>query len=332
MPPSAYVVRALSAMVVLACVAVPIGLAVRWWPSPVSERFSTPVAQFGDRQLAAFKSFALSADPAGPIILSYHDIAPDDGSDRSPYTVTPELLEEQIAMLSASGFTSVTSEQMSGFLTGERLPPRSVWITFDDGAKGTWQYADRILERYGMSATAFVITADVGTRQPYYLTWEEMRHMRDSGRWEFGGHTDDGHHRIASGPRQGDVGPFLLTREWLDPENRLETIGEWRSRVTADLDRSIDALVDHGFSRPLFFAHPFAAVTEPTNDAAIPGELAALVAARFEASVENDPAATPVSADQVGNRHLLRVAVRGDTSTDVLFEQLQAISAASPAN
>ena len=65
------------------------------------------------------------------------------------------------------------------------------------------------------------------------------------------------------------MGPFLLTREWLDPENRLETIDEWRSRVTADLDRSIDALVDH-FSRPLFFAHPFAAVTEPTNDAAIP--------------------------------------------------------------
>jgi hypothetical protein len=63
-------------MVVLACVAVPIGLTVRWWPSPVSERFSRTVAQFGDRQLAAFNTFAVSADPSGPIILSYHNVAP----------------------------------------------------------------------------------------------------------------------------------------------------------------------------------------------------------------------------------------------------------------
>ena len=128
------------------------------------------------------------------------------------------------------------------------------------------------------------------------------------------------------------MGPFLLTREWLDPENRLETIDEWRSRVTADLDRSIDALVDHGSSRPLFFAHPFAAVTEPTNDAAIPASSPRWSQPDSKQASENDPAATPVSADQVDNRHLLRVAVRGDTSTDVLFERLRAISAASPAN
>ena len=315
---------------VLVCLAVPIGFTVRWWPTPLSERFSTPVAQIDGRQLATFTTFAQSADPSGPIILSYHDVAPSDGTDTSPYTVTPERLEEQLAMLSAAGFTSVTSEQMSGFLKGEPLPARSVFITFDDGTKGIWQYADRILERHGMSATAFVITASIGTNQPYYLTWAEMRRMRDSGRWEFGGHTDAGHRRVASSPRAGDVGPFLLTRQWLDLENRLETIDEWRSRVTADLDRSIDALVDHGFSRPLFFAHPFAAVTRPTNDPALPGELANLVGARFEASVANDPAATPVSAEQVADRHLLRVAVRGDTSTDDLFERLRTISRPLP--
>jgi hypothetical protein len=130
----------------------------------------------------------------------------------------------------------------------------------------------------------------------------------------------------------GEIGPFLLTRQWLDLENRLETLDEWRSRVTDDLDSSIETLVDRGFDRPLFFAHPFAAVTKPTNDPAVPAELAALVAGRFEASVANDPAASPVGADQLRSRHLLRVAVRGDTSTDVLFERLRAITVASPAD
>lgn len=341
-PPTgaARAIRAASAMVVLACVAVPVALAVRWWPSSLSARHSTPAAEFTAAQSAEYAAFAATPPAARPIILSYHDVLPatDDrvdegaeaGADSSIYTVTPEQLEEQMAMLEASGFTAVTSAQMVSYLAGEPLPPRSVYITFDDGAKGIWRYADRILERHGFVATAFVITGSVGTRQPYYLTWAELEAMADNGRWDFGAHTHNGHLRIAEDEGGESLLPFLLVRAWLSEAGRRETLDEWRQRVATDLDANIAAFVEHGFDAPLIFAHPFAAVTEPTNDPAIPIELDRMVEARFAASVANDPAVTAVGPNQAAARHLLRVAVRAETTTDELFQRLRDLSAQSP--
>lgn len=337
---AARAIRGASAMVVVACVALPVMLAVRWWPSSLSDRHSTPAAEFTADQSAEFAAFAATAPASRPIILSYHDVLPagdDDvdegaeaGAESSIYTVTPEQLESQMAMLEAGGFTSVTSAQMAAYLDGEPLPARSVFITFDDGAKGIWQYADRILERHGFHATAFIITGSVGTRQPYYLTWSELEAMRDNGRWDFGAHTDAGHLRLADDADGDTALPFLLTRAWLPEAGRQETLDEWRVRVATDLDANIDAFVDHGFDRPLMFAHPFAAVTEPTDDPAIPIELDRLIEARFAASVANDPAVTTVGPNQIAARHLLRVAVRAATTTDELFQRLRDISAQSP--
>lgn len=333
-------VRGASAIVVMACVALPVMLAVRWWPDSLAPRHSTAAAEFTSDEALAYAAFAATAPASRPIILSYHDVLPasdDDidegaeaGAESSIYTVTPDQLESQMAMLAASGFTSITSAQMAAYLDGEALPPRSVYITFDDGAKGIWQYADRILERHGFHATAFIITGSVGTRQPYYLTWDEMRQMRDNGRWDFGAHTDSGHVRVPDDAEGDNVLPFLLTRAWLPESGRQETLDEWRTRVAADLDANIESLVDHGFDAPLMFAHPFAAVTKPTDDPAIPIELDRMIEARFTASVANDPAATPVGPNQIAARHLLRVAVRSNTTTDELFQKLRNVSSQSP--
>ena len=46
------------------------------------------------------------------------------------------------------------------------MPPHAVMITFDDGAQGVWEYAEPVLKRYNMSATAFIITGFVGTHAP----------------------------------------------------------------------------------------------------------------------------------------------------------------------
>lgn len=324
---SAYTLRAVSAVVVLMALAIPVGAGIRWWPSDVSQRVTTPVAVFSGEQLAAFANFAESSPIAAPLVISYHNIAPE-GSSASPYTVSPEALEQHMAMLEAAGFTSITSQQMADYLGGGAVPARSVLITFDDGAKGIWRYADPVLERHGFHATAFIISGSVGTRQPYYVTWHELRRMRDSGRWDFGGHTDDGHMRVPGIPGS-DPGPFLLTREWLDAEGRLETLDEWRERVAADLDANVDRMVEEGFDRPLLFAHPFAAVTAPTNDPAIPLELDQLVEERFVASVANSFYATTVGPEQVASRHLLRILVRADTTTDDLFQRLRDVSAAT---
>ena len=76
------------------------------------------------------------------------------------------------------------------------MPPHSVMITFDDGAKGVWQYADPVLARYDLHATAFIITGFVGTHAPYYMTWDEIAELHDSGRWDIEAHTHLGHVQV----------------------------------------------------------------------------------------------------------------------------------------
>lgn len=315
-------VRSASALVVLAVLIVPVVLGMRWWPSDVSAQRATPPAELTPEDLAMYLEFASTNEPADePVVISYHDVRPDL-SDAGPYTVTPAQLEEAMSMLKAAGYTSITSEQMAGYLSGEPVPPRSVWITFDDGTKGVWRWADPILERHGFTATSFVITGSVGAQQPYYLTWSELAKMRESGRWDIEAHTHDGHRFVDANSSGTERGPFLVTRQWLPAEAKVESTEEWDARVSADLDTCIQVLDDRGFDPPLFFAHPFAAVDSSTDPTIAP-LLDRLIEDRFVASVANSPDAAAVGQGQIINRHVLRVAVRGDTGTIELFERLR---------
>ena len=168
----------------------------------------------------------------------------------------------------------------------------------------------------------------MGKSPQYYLSWDDLHALHDSGRWDIESHTHAGHVEVAASGAAGDVGAFLLTREWLPLEQRLETIDEWSARVTTDLDQSISRLIDEGFPAPRLFAHPFAAVSIPTNDPTTPALLAAIVGERFVASVANAPNATVLTPDEVGAGHLTRISVRSATTARELFDRL--VSASSP--
>lgn len=320
------VVRSVSALIVVAAVAVPVGAGWRWTRDAPEETRSTPAASLDAADLADYRAFAAGPGAEAPVIISYHDIAPGRAEART-YDVTPTALEEQMAMLKAAGFVSITVDQLVGYMAGEPVPPRSVLITFDDGTKGVRTWADKILERHGFTAVAFVITGSVDT-SPYYLSWRDLRALRDSGRWDVEAHTHAGHVRVAASATPGDVGAFLLTRKWLPLEQRLETIDEWTTRVTTDLDLSITRLTDEGFRPPQLFAHPFAAVSVPTNDPSTPALLAGIVAERFVASVANTPDATALTPEDIAAGHLPRVAVRSATTAHELFGRLAAASVA----
>ena len=83
-------------------------------------------------------------------------------------------------------------------------------ITFDDGATGVWQYADPVLKRLDMHAIAFIITGFVGTHAPYYMTWDQITELHNSGRWDMEAHTHLGHVQVPS-DNNGNEGPFLTT-------------------------------------------------------------------------------------------------------------------------
>ncbi len=127
---------------------------------------------------------------AVPVLL-YHRLRPQSGFDA------------QMRRLHDLGFEAITLDQYIRFVRGKAvgLPPRPVLLTFDDGYPSAWKKADPVLARYGWSAVMYVPTGYVG--HPGFLSWEELRQMRSSGRWQIDEHAGNGHVLItadAAGP------------------------------------------------------------------------------------------------------------------------------------
>jgi peptidoglycan/xylan/chitin deacetylase (PgdA/CDA1 family) len=152
--------------------------------------------------------------PEIPVLL-YHDISDDI---RDEYTVSPSLFSAQMEWLYGSGFRAVSVRDLGRPLR----PGRTVVITFDDGYASFMDYAFPLFREYGFKATINVVGRHVGSfldvngNRPM-LSWDEYRHLMDSGLVEIGCHTHDLHaygHRgvlgVTDGALQADL---LLFRE-----------------------------------------------------------------------------------------------------------------------
>lgn len=318
--------RVLSMLLLSLTVALVLGLFAGPWvhaqqSAQVGHQQLTPVSEVGSADLAVYTALGASPGWAAPVVLTYHDIAPGSSS---PYVVTPEDFEAQLQMLHVAGYQSLTLQEFQDYLSGDYLPStRSVLITFDDGTSGLWTYADRILERYGFRATSFVITGSVGTHQPYYLSWPELRRMQATGRWEFGSHTNDLHHRV-SDPVAGH--PAGLLAPQVDASGELEDGAAYAARVAADLDASVAAMTEHGLPAPRAFAYPFSQAGDGTGtppDETVAGRL---IHERFDlAFVNSSGTASGVSTGPPADGLIHRFELLADDDHRTLFEQVVAI-------
>jgi peptidoglycan/xylan/chitin deacetylase (PgdA/CDA1 family) len=229
------------------------------------------------------------------MVLTFHDVRPNPDGD---YVIAPTDFDADMAALHAARVHTIDAESLVGYVDGkvQRLPPRAALLTFDDGTSGDWIYTDPILAHYGFHAVCFTVTSYVGKRQPYYLTWAELKRMYDTGRWDIESHTHAGHHSVPIGPAgfAGAVGAFMTNREWLPSHHELESEGQWRRRVSSDLETSIAEIEKHGFPRPRLFAFPFSATRTPNNDPAIPAILGRMTKSLFALSMEDDSTPEPV--------------------------------------
>lgn len=257
-----------------------------------------------------------------PVILTYHDIINNPES----YSITPRVFAGQMQLLHDSGYRTLTAAQLLAWLHGGRVPPHSVALTFDDGATGVWEYAAPVLARYGFHGIAFIITGDVGTHQPYYMTWPEIVDLKQSGRWDIESHTSRGHVYIATGPH-GQRGPFLTSLRYLAALHRVETPGEYARRVRTDLAASKRLLVAHGIPSPKLFAYPFSAYQGTPQISRI---LHRIVAADFGGAMLDESGGSPVtSPGDVAAHDLHRIDV---TDGEPLTELVDGIRSATPLN
>lgn len=93
------------------------------------------------------------------LILGYHGIAQDDEHRWHPSLfITPALLQRRLRFLQSAGFNILPFGEAVARLRAERLPERSVAITFDDGYVDFYRIAEPILRAAGVPATLYLTT------------------------------------------------------------------------------------------------------------------------------------------------------------------------------
>nr|WP_231373726.1 polysaccharide deacetylase family protein [Nocardia sp. 348MFTsu5.1] len=222
-------------------------------------------------------------------------------------------------MLHDAGYRTLTGSQYSDYLQGTYTPPeQSVVITFDDGTSGLYKYADTILHDNGFTAVSFLITSSVATKRPYYLTWQQLDRMSNSGRWSFQSHTDGLHYRTDV---DGQELPAMAALE--SPNGVKETGEQFADRMRQDI-AAVDAhFADHGLPTPTLFSYPFSAPSSRISNDAV-AISAQVFADHYVAAFTNHGhpiAPTPVASQQVMPLERLEVT-QGETTREV-FERVR---------
>jgi peptidoglycan/xylan/chitin deacetylase (PgdA/CDA1 family) len=129
-------------------------------------------------------------------ILMYHALE----AQRSAISLSPKAFAAQMARLNALGYSTWTLSQLLAALQSDTpLPKRTVVITFDDGFASVYEVAFPTLQRYGFTATVFLVSDYGGLTNDWpgqpsriprlpLLTWAQVAEMAAAG-IEFGSHT-----------------------------------------------------------------------------------------------------------------------------------------------
>lgn len=132
-------------------------------------------------------------------ILMYHQVSEHPHSLFRKYTLTPGEFASQMRWLAWFGYHPVTLDQVLAARAGETLlPPRSVVLTFDDGFQECVQHAVPILQRYGFTATFYLVTGLMGRESSWLepqlnmsfplIGWDTARRLQALG-FQCGAHS-----------------------------------------------------------------------------------------------------------------------------------------------
>ena len=112
-------------------------------------------------------------------VLMYHRF----GEDKYPSTnIKPNQFLEHVDELSKSKYNVINIEDALKAIENIKLiKDRSVVITIDDAYSSVYKYAWPILKKYNLPFTLFVSTDVIDNKISGYMTWEEIRILRDNG-------------------------------------------------------------------------------------------------------------------------------------------------------
>ncbi len=188
-----------------------------------------------------------------PVIM-YHSIV-DDTSKISDYTVTPEIVENDLKFIKEKGFNTVTTEDVINYVNGGELPENPIIITADDGFYNNKEYLLPLLEKYDMKAVISVVgyysevIAEMDPHVPEYsyLTWNDISELKKSRRIEIANHTYNMH----SYKERKGCAKFSYENE-----------DEYADELIGDIGLCQTLLTINCSLTPAVFTYPFGSISE----------------------------------------------------------------------
>jgi len=236
------------------------------------------------RVLSMFMCVMLSSTvKAELIVLSYHDVDnPTSGKiNEHSMSITNKTLTEQFSWLKANGFNVISVDDLVAANKGiTPLPNKPVLLTFDDGYQGMYRDVFPLLKRFNYSAVLAlmgkwletpedekVLYGQTPMERDHFLTWEQIREMSDSGLVEVASHSYDLHQGVLANP-QGNTQPSATTHRYDAALEQYEDDASYRSRIRADLQKSVELIKHETGKAPRIVVWPYGAYNQVTIDIA----------------------------------------------------------------
>ncbi len=264
-------------------------------------------------------------------ILLYHGIldGPNDG-----FSITQSEFNDQMINLKKAGYTTVDMQQYLDFINGKiLLPEKSIMISFDDGRKDSYYRGDPILHALGFKAVMFLTSGySIVDGSRYYLDRHELLTMNSSGRWDIEAHADYAGTNQIFVDSKGTTENFFGHLKWLPKENRLETLEEYRVRVTSEFSTvksRLTTLLGKGAINTLSF--PFGDYAQPNADRRLEPVLLGEAAKYFQQVYVQFRKGESYSSNYANDNHFIsrRIEVNPNLSGEQLVNKL-ALNIAKP--
>lgn len=227
-------------------------------------------------------SFAMPAS-AELLVLSYHESSHVLGRDKNFKAMTLEtsVLAAQFSWLKEHGYVSVDIDDLLAAQKGQRpLPEKAVLLSFDDGYRGMYEQVFPLLRAFDYRAVLAVVGSWLETpagkpvmygtdpvSRDYFLSWQQIREMVNSGYVEVASHSYDLHHGVLANP-QGNTQPAAISLRYDAKTGRYESGKQYHQRIRRDLQRNSDLIARRIGQRPRAMVWPYGAYNRVTIDIA----------------------------------------------------------------
>ena len=164
-------------------------------------------------------------------VFTFHSV--QDHPDNNWHT-SPKVFESQMRFLSEAGYRSLTIVEIADNWPGilERNE-KGVAVTFDDGLLNNFTIASEILEKFGMKATFFITTENIGQQRNFpvskgleyfkdspMMSWYDIRALHKKG-FEIGSHGHS-HDKIARMPESEALESVTMSKKIIESELNAE--------------------------------------------------------------------------------------------------------------